>query len=79
MPQLHIKLRLTKQFVNSLNRDRAYFRYLSHKSPEISAEKLKALISDNSQIQKLFEDPQYKSTMNKIKSNTCSGNKKNIG
>ena len=46
LPSLHIKLGLMKQFVKSLDKDGACFRYLCKVFPGLSQEKLKAGIFD---------------------------------
>ena len=49
LPPLHIKLRLMKQYVKTLNKHGDCFKYICRKFPGLSIEKLKHGISDGPQ------------------------------
>ena len=54
LPPLHIKLGLMKQFVKALNKEGSCFKYIAHKLPGITLEKL--------------NDPLFIPSMNEIES-----------
>ena len=68
LPPLHIKLGLMKQFVKALNKDGSSIKYIAHKFPGLTMEKLKAGIFDGPQIRQLINDPHFIASMNEIES-----------
>ncbi|GBL75125.1 hypothetical protein AVEN_194382-1 [Araneus ventricosus] len=63
LPPLHIKLRLMKQFLKSLSKDRGCFRYLCSMFPKLSEAKLKEGVFTGPDIQKLLSDSLFSETL----------------
>ena len=68
-PPLHITLGLMKQFVKALDKEGSCFQYLCTSFPNLSIEKLKAVVSDGPQIRKLVDDPCFVNSMNSLEKN----------
>lgn len=69
IPPLHLKLGLMKNFVKSLDKEKAGFIYLRQKFPKISEAKLKEGVFVGPQIRKLFKDPNFEAVLNKVELN----------
>ena len=63
---LHIKLGLTKQFVEALNKEGACFEYIQQKFPYMSVEKVKKGVFVGPQIRKLIKNAQFLSIMTDV-------------
>jgi len=63
LPPLHIKLGLMKAFVKGLDRDSAWYKYLSERFLEISEAKLKEGIFIGPQIRELMKDGEFSSRL----------------
>ena len=55
-----------KQFVKVLKKERACFKYIQDKFPNLSAEKVKQGVFVGPQIRQLTKDPQFLSTMTDV-------------
>ena len=55
-----------KQFVKSLNKEGACFKYMQEKFPNLSAEKVREGVFVGSEIRKVTKDPQFVSTMTDV-------------
>jgi hypothetical protein len=63
LPNLHIKLGITKQFVKALDHNKPAFQYLKNKFPKISDAKIKEGIFVGPQIRELMLDEKFAATM----------------
>lgn len=63
LPNLHIKLGITKQFVKALDHNKSAFQYLKNKFPKISDAKIKEGIFVGPQIRELMLDEKFAATM----------------
>ena len=59
LPHLHIKLRLMKNFVKSMNKDGEALQYHRSKFPRLSDAKIKEGIFVSPQINKIMKDPAF--------------------
>lgn len=69
LPPLHIKLGLMKQFVKAIDKDGDCFKYIIHKFPGLSYEKVKEGVFVGPQIRKLMKDQQFENSMKSIERN----------
>ncbi len=66
IPPMHIKLGLMKNFVKSLDKEGAGFRYLREMFPKLSDAKMKEGVFVGPQIRKVFKDQNFETSLNKI-------------
>ena len=59
LPLLHIKLRLMKNFVNTIDKTGAGFEYLTRKFPRITEAKIKEGVFIDPQIRQLLQDCEF--------------------
>ena len=65
LPPLHIKLGLVKNFIKSMDKDSAAFKYLQNFFPTISSAKIKEGVLVGPQIRKLLLDNGFKQVLTK--------------
>jgi len=64
LPPLHIKLSLTKIFVQAVDKESEGFGYARQKFPKISEAKLKKGVFVGPQIKQLFKDKDFSTNLN---------------
>jgi len=65
-PSLHAELGLIKNFVKTMDQNKAGLMYLKNKSPRISDNKIKEGVFFGPQIRELIQDVQYEDHLSEL-------------